>query len=137
MEKIIVDGKDAIVGRLGSFAAKELLKGRSVVIINSEDALISGNKKVIFDKVKALRAKGGTSRKGPQMPALSDRMLKRMIRGMLPWDRQKGKDAYRRLKCFIGNGDLKVEDLKNVKNMGHVLPKKFVRIKQIVSELKG
>ena len=37
MTKIIVDGKNAILGRLGSYVAKELLKGNSVEVINSEE----------------------------------------------------------------------------------------------------
>ena len=45
--KLFLDGENAIVGRVGCFAAKELLKGNEVVIINCEKLIISGDKKKI------------------------------------------------------------------------------------------
>ena len=140
MEKVIFDGKNAIVGRLGCAVAKELLKGNSVVIINSEEAIISGERRRILEKMEGLRKKGGTSRKGPKVPRLADRFLKRMIRGMLPWDRQKGKKAYKRLRCYIGNGKgelgIKPEELKAVIKLEFKKPVKFIKIGQLVRELK-
>jgi large subunit ribosomal protein L13 len=104
MKKIIIDGENAVLGRLGSYAAKELLKGNSVEIINSEKVIISGSKDNFVERIKKLRRMGsGGSMKGPRYIRKSDRLLKRIIRGMLPWDRQKGRDAYKRLKCYIGD----------------------------------
>jgi len=128
--KIIFDGENAIVGRLGSYVAKELLKGNSVQIINSEKAIISGNKKNILEKIRNLRRKGGSSQKGPKISKLPDRFLKRKIRGMLPWDKAKGRQAYKRLKCFTGN-PLKQEEMKQVKEIKYKRPYKFMTIKQI------
>ncbi len=127
MAKIIFDGENAIVGRMGSLAAKELLKGNEVVIVNSEKAIISGNKKDILERISRLRKRGGTSRKGPKIPRLEDRLLKRMIRGMLPWDKPKGKEAFKRLRCFAGN--------KNNEKGGKLefkLPDKYMTIKEII-----
>ncbi len=132
--KVIVNGENAIVGRLGSFAAKELLKGNSVDIINSDKAIISGNKKVAISKVEKLRAMGGTSRKGPRVSRLPERVLKRMIRGMLPWDKARGRDAFKRLRCYSGN-DLSEEEMKNVIVLKHNRPLKKVTIKQISEAL--
>ena len=133
--KIIVDSDEAIVGRLGSFAAKELLKGNEVVVINSENAIISGDKNVITEKIVRWRAKGLASQKGPKVSKLHDRLLKRMIRGMLPWDKPKGRNAFKKLKCFVGNGNLKNEELGKVKKLGHKKPFKYIKIKDIVRRL--
>jgi len=133
--KVIYDAEEAVVGRLGTSVAKDLLKGKSVFIINSEKAIVSGDKKVIIERISDLRKKGGTSRKGPKVSKIPERLLKRMIRGMLPWDRQKGRDAYKRLKCFVGVGDLKEEDLKNLKKVQHTKPNRYITIKQISEAL--
>lgn len=133
--KIFIDGKGAIVGRLGSYAAKELLKGNEVVIINSEEAIVSGDKKNILEKVFVLRRKGGHSLKGPKISKLADRFLKRKIRGMLPWDKPRGRAAFKRLRCYVGD-PLKEDEKKNVKKLGHRKPAKYLKIKQIVSYLK-
>ncbi len=128
MEKIIVDAENAIVGRMGSYVAKELLKGNEVVILNSEKAIISGTKPIIMEKISNLRAKGGSSQKGPQISKLPERLLKRMIRGMLPWDKTRGREAWRRLMCY--NSYDSVSE-KNGKKMNNEIPNKYMTIKQI------
>ena len=103
MVKNIYDGKDTIFGRLASVVAKDLLKGNSVDLINCEKIIVSGDKKLFAKKILAKREMGsGGSMKGPKYPRVADRLVKRMIRGMLPRDRMKGQDAYRRLKCYVG-----------------------------------
>ncbi len=133
---IIYDAENAIVGRLGSHIAKDLLKGEEVVVINSENALLSGDANNRIRVIEQWRAKGLHSQKGPKISKLPDRLLKRMIRGMLPWDKTKGREAYRRLKCYIGLGNLKEEDLKNVKKIKTKIPLRYVTIKQICERLK-
>jgi large subunit ribosomal protein L13 len=131
--KLVFEGRDAIVGRLGAVVAKELLKGNEVAVINSEKAIISGDKHVILEKILRLRQKGGSSLRGPIVSKLPERLLKRMMRGMLPWDRSRGRQAYKRLKCYKGNGegDLDKELLKSVKNLNHSKPIKYSTIEQI------
>ena len=50
---------------------------------------------------------------------------------MLPWDRPKGRQAYKRLRCFIGN---KINEKEKLKKFEQKKPIKFATIKQI-SEL--
>ena len=78
----------------------------------------------------------GGSMKGPKYPRVADRLLKRMIRGMLPRDRMKGQNAFRKLKCYIGIGELKEDSLKNVIKLEHKKPMKYATIKEIVGLLK-
>lgn len=137
MSKIIIDGKEAILGRLGSYVAKELLKGNSVIVINSEEVIISGKRELIVERIKEKRRMGsGGSLKGPTYIRKSDRLLKRMIRGMLPWDRTKGREAYKRLICYTGKGNLKESELKDIKTFEYKKPMKYVTMKEIVRLLK-
>ena len=131
MEKIYVDAENTVVGRLGTFVAKNLLRGSEVVVINSDKAIISGNKEVIIAKIRNLRQMGGSSQKGPKFPKLTDRLLKRMIRGMLPWDRAKGRDAFKRLRCYEGN-PLTEEENKKVQKLNTKIPVKYVTLKKVI-----
>ena len=137
MVKIVYNGKGAIFGRLASVVTKDLLKGNFVDIINCEEIIVSGRKEIFIEKIRAKRRMGrGSSLKGPKYIRVEDRLIKRMIRGMLPRDRAKGQEAFERLKCHIGNGNLAEEDLKNVKEFKHMKPKKYSTIKEIVRKLR-
>ncbi|MGQ4833155.1 MAG: 50S ribosomal protein L13 [Candidatus Asgardarchaeia archaeon] len=101
---IIIDASNCLLGRLSSIIAKKLLLGEQVVVVNAEKAVISGNKRWIIDEYKQrLERKTLTAPwKGPFQPRRPDLILKRTVRGMLPYDRAKGREAYKRLKVFIG-----------------------------------
>jgi len=133
MNKLVYDGKDAVFGRLASTVAKGLLKGNSVDVINCEEIIVSGDKKLFAKKILAKREMGsGGSMKGPKYPRVADRLVKRMIRGMLPRDRARGREAFKRLKCYVDSPD----DVKNVIKLEHKKPRKFATIKEIVEILK-
>lgn len=135
MSKIIYNGKDAVFGRLASLVAKDLLKGNEVVILNCEEIIISGDKKLLARKILKKRDMGsGSSMKGPKYPRTAERLVKRMIRGMLPWDRMKGRNAYRNLKCFV-SGDLEIEKDAQIIQLDHAKPIKYSSIKQVVALL--
>lgn len=130
MAKLVYDGGGAIFGRLASVVAKDLLKGNSVDVINCEGIIVSGDKKLFVKKIMAKREMGsGSSMKGPKYPRVADRLVKRMIRGMLPRDRMKGQDAIRRLKCYVGNQ--KEEGIEVIK-LNHKKPMKYFKIKEVV-----
>ena len=48
--KTVIDATDLIVGRLASHVAKKALLGEEFVIINSEKAILTGNKPQILAK---------------------------------------------------------------------------------------
>lgn len=101
-EKIVIDATNAILGRLASFAAKQALQGKRVIILNSEKALISGNKATILMNYRKKRSRVGSSQKGPRFHSPSERILKRTIRGMLSHKKGKGRDALKRVRCYKG-----------------------------------
>lgn len=129
--KVYYDAENVALGRIGSVVCKELLKGKEVFVINAEKAIITGNFDDVVGTVSNWKGKGGKGMKGPKVSRYPHLLMKRMIRGMLPWDRTKGKEAYDRLRCYIGNGDLKQEELKNVKKIETKKYLKFVTVKDV------
>jgi len=99
----IIDGKNAVLGRLASYTAKEALKGEDIIILNCEDIIITGNKKNIEENFDARRNRVGHSQKGPRHSKSSEKIVKRAIRGMLPDHRGgRGKIAFKKIKCCVG-----------------------------------
>jgi len=100
---IVIDGKDAVLGRLASYAAKQSLKGEEVAIVNCEEINISGNKKMIEAGFVDKRSRIGHSKRDPNHPRTDEKIVKRVIRGMLPDHRLgRGKQAFKRIKCYKG-----------------------------------
>ena len=98
---MIIDATDLILGRLASFAAARALLGEDVSIINCEKAVISGNKKYLLEKYK-LKFDKGVPLRGPYFPRMPERIVKRTVRGMLPYKRQRGRDALKKVLCYRG-----------------------------------
>ncbi len=40
--------------------------------------------------------------KAPKHPRRPDNYVRRVVRGMLPWKKSRGKDAFRRVRVFMG-----------------------------------
>lgn len=99
----IIDGKNAVLGRLASYVAKEAIKGEEMVVLNCEQVIITGNKKNIKENFESKRGRVGSGQKGPKHSRLSDMIVKRAIRGMISNHRKgMGKKAFRRIKCYTG-----------------------------------
>lgn len=98
---IVVDASSLVLGRMATEVAKRLIQGESVVVLNAEKAVMSGRR---LSRVKEVKKKLeiGHPRKGPFFARRPDRFVKRTVRGMLPRKKPKGKEAYKRLRVFIG-----------------------------------
>ena len=128
--KIVYDGEGAVFGRLATLVAKDLLKGNDVDILNCEKIIVSGDKKLFAKRIFDKRAMGqGSSLKGPKFSKAPDRLVKRMVRGMLPWNIAKGRDAHKRLKVFIGGKS------ENVIKLNHKKPMKYFTIGELAKLL--
>ena len=100
----IVDASNLILGRMASYVAKKALGGKSMVVINAERAVISGTKERVVARAKQkLKTRTlGNLEKSPTHPRKPDGYVRRVIRGMLPWKKTGGKDAFHRVKVYIG-----------------------------------
>ncbi|MDH5815618.1 MAG: 50S ribosomal protein L13 [Candidatus Nezhaarchaeota archaeon] len=104
-QQVIVDAEGQILGRMASLVAKMLLGGQKVVIVNAEKAVISGNRRSIIEEYKeyVLSKKiWKMPEKGPKKYRRPDMIVKRVVRGMLPYKQWKGRVAYKNLRVYIG-----------------------------------
>ena len=100
---IIIDGTNAILGRLAAYTAKEALRGEHVAIVNCEKIIITGNKAFTRENFLAKRRKVGSTQRGPKVSRTNEKIVKRVIRGMLPNYRVgRGAIAFKKIKCYVG-----------------------------------
>jgi large subunit ribosomal protein L13 len=97
----MINAEGLILGRLSSEVAKKLLNGERVIIVNAENAIISGKKKMKIMEAKEF-LEVGYPRKGPFHYRKPDKILRITVRGMLPYRKAKGKQAYKRLYVYHG-----------------------------------
>jgi|SRR3989344_7112356 len=135
---MIIDAKNSIVGRLASKVAKKAILGEEIIILNSEQAVISGPKEVILKKYKA-QANRGEPFHGPFMPKTPHLLLKRIIRGMLPYKFGKGRTAFKRIKCYVGIPEVfknsKIETIEEA-NISRLQILKYTTLKELCNMIK-
>jgi len=130
----IIDADGAILGRLSTITAKQLLNGDEIAVINSEKAIISGKKPAIKKRYKQKR-EVGTYRKGPFFPRPPERIVKRTIRGMIPYQTPHGRAAFKRLKCYVGiPEEFKGQKFEKIKQADKQ-PIDFITIKELSKSL--
>lgn len=103
-EKTFIDAKNLILGRMATSVAKRLLEGESIIIVNAEKAVQTGNRKFHINRYKEktqIKTKSNP-RQGPFWPRTPHGIMKKAIRGMLPWKKPRGKAAHKRLKVYTG-----------------------------------
>ena len=112
----IIDGKGLVLGRMASVIAKRLLEGEKIIIINSEEAIISGKRQSILRESQEF-LQVGHYRKGPLHRRRPDSIVKKVIRGMLPRRKARGKEALNRLRVHIGEPEgFKDEEKETIRN---------------------
>lgn len=100
----IYDAENMVVGRLSAKAAKAALLGNMVVIVNAEKAIITGKRRTVI-KAWQQKFKIRTSYKpwrGPFHHRRPDKLVRRIIRGMLPYPKPRGREAYKRIYVYLG-----------------------------------
>ncbi|SRR3989338_803506 len=98
---MIIDANNLILGRMGAYVAKQALLGEKIDIINCEKSVISGKRHQVLAHYRKLFARG-IHTKGPFYYRRPDMFVKRSIRGMLPYKRERGLKAFKNIKCYIG-----------------------------------
>jgi len=145
---LVYDATDRILGRLASLVAKQLISARKegreqrVIIYNAEHAVVSGPRTRVLANYDG-KYKLNHARKGPFYPRMPDQILKRTVRGMLPYQKNSsGRGALRDLRVMIGKpSNLSGDELPDGHAWGETgpidrpLPLKFVRLGEISSSL--
>ena len=144
---LVFDASNKVLGRLASHVASELLTARKagnqkrVIIVTAEKANVTGPKTAVFAKYDH-KYKLNHPRKGPFFPRMPDQILKRPVRGMLPYQKNSsGRNALKSLRVEIGTPSDLSGDLPDGCEWGdstkidRPLPERFVRLGDISKEL--
>jgi large subunit ribosomal protein L13 len=101
---IYLDAKNQILGRLSSKIAKMILSGETVYVVNAEKAVVLGNPAAIKKSFREKRDRGDPYH-GPFYPKRPDMIIRRTVRGMIPYTTERGREAFKRLRVFISIPD--------------------------------
>lgn len=102
---LYIDATNQILGRLASIIAKKLLEGHRIIVVNAEKAVVSGERlRVImgYKLVEKVKTHYNPYKHGIRRPKSPHNIFKRTVRGMLPIDKPRGRNAYKRLRVYIG-----------------------------------
>jgi large subunit ribosomal protein L13 len=136
----IIDGTGLLLGRVCSYAAKAALMGDDINIVNCEKIVISGDKKRVLANEKVRRSRKSYPLKSAKFSRLPQKYVKRAVRGMLPYKKERGLNAFNKIKCHTGIpaefADQKMEivagaELKKLPNL------KYISVQEICRWLKG
>lgn len=97
----IINGEGLLLGRMASIVAKRALNGETIAIVNAEKAIISGSRARVLSIYNQKRNRGSREG-GPFFPRRPDHIVRRTIRGMLPYKRAPGMEAFKRVKVYVG-----------------------------------
>jgi large subunit ribosomal protein L13 len=112
----VINAEGLVLGRMASIIAKRLLMGEEIVVVNAEKAVISGKRESKVREAKEFLEVGGP-KAGPFHYKRPDRIVRRTVRGMLPYKQPKGKQAYKRLRVFVGiPEELKNQEMETLPN---------------------
>ena len=98
---VVVDARDCIMGRIASQVAETALDGDTVAVINAEGAVITGSDEDVIGTFQTRRELG--SDRGPAYPKRPDGILKRSVRGMVPYKTTRGREAFENVRVYVGN----------------------------------
>jgi large subunit ribosomal protein L13 len=130
---VVVDVRDCILGRVASQVATEALDGNRVAVINAEDAVITGDEENIMSKYRKRRELGSDS--GPYYPKRPDGILKRTIRGMLPYKKQRGREAFENVRVYVGNPHDRDGDILDGTSLDRLSNIRFVHLGDVSKQL--
>lgn len=137
---VVVDAENQIVGRLSSMVAKMLLEGKNVTIVNAEKAVISGSKDSIFSEVQEFRGvrSAVNPKNTPKHFTRPDRLMRSIVRGMLPRRKPRGREALKRLKVYVGKpegvtGETIALEGADANRLSH----KYVRLQEVSQRFGG
>jgi large subunit ribosomal protein L13 len=135
---MIINAKNHILGRIATVAAKKAKKGEEVHIINCRHIVITGKKEVTLKKYKNRRSRGAQST-GPHFPRTPKGIMKRTIRGMLPYKKPQGRAAFERIKCYNTTPrDIEESEGETIKE-AHInkTDAQYITLNEISNELGG
>ena len=136
----IYNGENMILGRIATLAAKDALLGEEVAVVNCSKIVISGKKVNTFKREKEKRDRKGYPLKSAKHSRLPERLVRRSIRGMLPWKLTRGKEAFKRIICYrdlpieFTGRELIADDKHSVKKLPNL---RYISVGKVCQQLGG
>lgn len=137
MGEVFINAEDQVAGRLASLVAQELLKGESVHVVNADKCVISGNPNFVLGKFRERIARGDPYH-GPFYPRQADTVFKRMVRGMLPHRKPRGREALKALRVYISiPEELAGKEFRKFPEAENKLETRFISLGRVCEILGG
>ena len=130
---LVVDARDCILGRVASQVAQKAMDGQRVAVVNAEDAVITGSEDDVISKFRKRVDLGSDS--GPYYPKRPDMIFKRSIRGMVPYKKDRGREAFENVRVYVGNPfdeDAEVLDDTSLDRLSNI---RFVQLGEVSEQL--
>ncbi len=131
---MIIDGEGLVVGRVASYVAKKLLEGEEITIVNAEKMVIAGKPENTLQDFMERRQRG-RPQKGPFFPRRPDMIVRRIVRGMLPMKKAKGREAFKRLRVYMGIPEHVKGEFKKIGKTASDLRTRYVTISEVSRHL--
>jgi len=103
-KKVIIDGKDHVVGKLAAFIAKKLLEGYEITVVCTEKLKFTGPLHRQLGKYESYQKKRClyNPARGPFHQKEPSKHFTKIVRGMIPRKTIRGTRALNNLTCYEG-----------------------------------
>lgn len=124
---VVLNAENKIVGRLATDISRRVKDGEEVKVVNAEKSVISGSKEEVFADYKQKYERGSRDF-GPHYPKRPDKILKRIIRGMLP----DKAESLSNVKTYLGTPE-RFEDVEvpETKEGDELRNKNYVKLGEV------
>jgi large subunit ribosomal protein L13 len=106
----VINAEGRVLGRLASEVA-QIARDEEVAVVNSEDAVISGDEADTKANYKQKYERGRRDT-GPYYPKRADKILKRTVRNMLPYKESDGREQFSNVKTYLGLPERMEDEVK-------------------------
>lgn len=99
---MIIDASGLVAGRLASKVAKAARNGETIVVLNAENSVLVGKKSAVMKKFQQRvdAAVKSNPHYGPKYDRIPNKMLRKMIKGMLPNKSRTAERLIKRIEVF-------------------------------------
>jgi large subunit ribosomal protein L13 len=127
-----------VLGRLASRIAEKAKDGEEVAVVNSSEAVISGEESQIKEEYQTKYERGRRDT-GPYYPKRADKILKRTVRNMLPYKETEGREQFKNVKTYLGvpsqmEDEVETVDTKEGKDLKH---RNYVKLGKVSDFIGG
>jgi len=136
MKVIYAEGR--VLGRLASEVAQVARDGEEVAVVNSREAVISGDEQKIKQDYRTKYDRGRRDT-GPYYPKRADKILKRTVRNMLPFKESDGREQFKNVKTYLGvpdrfDGEVEQSEAKEGDSLKH---RNYVKLGEVSDFIGG